>query len=67
MVVMLIEIKLWMLLLVKKVDIGEEVEDLCVEFVCWLLEYEQMKFVVQWFDQLLQFGCDFLCVEVYIE
>lgn len=65
MVVMLVEIKLCMLLLCL-VEVEEEEEDLWVELICCLQEYEWFKKVVEDFDELFWVGCDVLVLVVVV-
>lgn len=65
MVVILVEVKLWMLLLCLVSEEGDEV-DLCVELVCWLQEYECFKQVVEDIDVLFCQDCDIMVVYVFM-
>ena len=67
MAAMLIEIKSRMLLPVKRVDTGEEVNDPRAELVRRLLEYEQMKLAAQQIDSLPQLGRDYVRAQIHIE
>jgi len=67
MAALLIEIKSRMLLPVRKVDSGDEVEDPRAELVRRLLEYERIKLAAQRLDELPRAGRDFLRAAVVIE
>ena len=67
MAAMLIEIKSRMLLPVKAVAEGDEVEDPRAELVRRLLEYEQIKLAAAGLNELPQLGRDFLKAQIYVE
>ena len=67
MAAMLIEIKSRMLLPVKKVDTGDEVNDPRAELVRRLLEYEQMKLAAKEIDAVPQLGRDYVRAQIFIE
>ena len=67
MAAVLIDIKSRMLLPVKKVDTGEEVEDPRAELARRLLEYERIKVGAVRLDEIPQDGRDFMRAQVHIE
>ena len=67
MAAVLIDIKSRMLLPVRKVDTGEEVEDPRAELARRLLEYERIKVGAARIDTLPQDGRDFMRAQVHIE
>jgi len=67
MAALLIDIKSRMLLPVRKVDTGEEVEDPRAELARRLLEYERIKLAAQRLDALPVIGRDFFGSEVLVE
>lgn len=67
MAAMLIDIKSRMLLPVKKVDTGEEVEDPRAELTRRLLEYERIKSGARQLDELPLVGRDFVRAQVLID
>jgi segregation and condensation protein A len=67
MAALLIEIKSRMLLPVRKVDTGEEVEDPRAELVRRLVEYERIKLAAQQLDERPRLGRDFLRALVTVE
>jgi segregation and condensation protein A len=67
MAAMLIEIKSRMLLPVRRVDSGEEVNDPRAELVRRLIEYEQMKLAALQIDTLPQLGRDYVRAQIHVE
>lgn len=67
MAALLIEIKARMLLPIRKVDTGEEVDDPRAELARRLIEYERMKIGALQIDQTPQIGRDFFMSNVLIE
>ena len=67
MAALLIEIKARMLLPIRKVDTGEEVDDPRAELARRLLEYERIKIGAQQIDQTPQLGRDFFTSNVLVE
>ena len=67
MAAMLIDIKSRMLLPVRKVDTGEEVEDPRAELARRLLEYERIKVGAARIDEIPQDGRDFIRAQVHLE
>ncbi|MFZ4759589.1 MAG: segregation and condensation protein A, partial [Burkholderiaceae bacterium] len=67
MAALLIDIKVRMLLPVRKADTGEEVEDPRAELARRLIEYERIKLGAQRIDAMPQSGRDFVPTNVLLE